>query len=174
MVTAGVKSSMKDLVRGALIAAIYVVLCIALQPISYGAIQLRVAEALSVLPILYKEAVPGIFVGVLLANIFGGLGLADIVVGSLTSLLAAYLTYRFRNSLLAYLSPVVLNAVFISLYLHALANLPYWITVLSIGASQAIVVFALGYPLVRFLRRYEGRMTVVEPDGKDEEPEETE
>ena len=147
---------MKDLARGALIAAIYTVLCIALQPISYGAIQLRVAEGLTVLPILYKEAIPGIFIGVLLANIFGGLGLADIVVGSLTSLVAAYLTYRFRRSFLAYLSPILLNAVIISIYLHALAKLPYWATVLSIGASQTIVIFALGYPLVRFLRKYEG------------------
>lgn len=147
---------MKDLVRGALIAAIYTVLCIALQPISYAAIQLRVAEALTVLPVLYKEAIPGIFVGVLLANIFGGLGLADIVIGSLTSLAAAYLTYRFRRSFLAYLSPIILNAVIISVYLHVLAKLPYWATVLSIGISETIVVAALGYPLVRFLRRYEG------------------
>jgi uncharacterized membrane protein len=149
---------MKNLVRAGLIAAIYTVLCIALQPISYGAIQLRVAEALTVLPILYQEAVPGIFIGVLLANIFGGLGLADIVFGSLTSLAAAYLTWRFRKSFAAYLFPIVLNAVIISIYLHAIANLPYWATVLSIGASEAVVVFALGYPLIRVLRKYEGQM----------------
>lgn len=147
---------MKDLARGALIAAIYTVLCIALQPISYGAVQLRVAEALTVLPILYKEAIPGIFLGVLLANIFGGMGLADIVFGSLTSLAAAYLTWRFRRFFAAYLFPIVLNAVIISIYLHAIANLPYWVTVLSIGGSQAIVIFALGYPLIRLLRRHEG------------------
>lgn len=144
------------MVRSALIAAIYTVLCIALQPFSYGAIQLRVAEALTVLPILYKEAIPGIFIGVLLANIFGGLGLADIVFGSLTSLVAAYLTYRFRKYFIAYLFPIVLNAVIISIYLHALANLPYWATVLSIGVSEAIVVFGLGYPLVKLLRKHEG------------------
>jgi len=154
---------MKDLARGALIAAVYIVLCIALQPISYGAVQLRVAEALTVLPILYQEAIPGIFIGVLLANIFGGLGLADIVFGSLTSLAAAYLTWRFRRSFAAYLFPVIMNAAIISIYLHAIANLPYWATVLSIGASEAIVVFALGYPLVRMLRRYEGLN-----DGKEE------
>lgn len=147
---------MKDLARGALIAAIYTVLCIALQPISYGAVQLRVAEALTVLPILYKEAIPGIFLGVFLANIFGGLGLADIVFGSLTSLAAAYLTWRFRRSFAAYLFPIVLNAAIISIYLHAIANLPYWATALSIGGSQAIVVFALGYPLIKLLRRHQG------------------
>lgn len=147
---------MRDLVRGALIAAIYTVLCIALQPISYGAVQLRVAEALTVLPILYKEAIPGIFLGVFLANVFGGLGLADIVFGSFTSLAAAYLTWRFRRSFAAYLFPIVLNGVIISIYLHAIANLPYWITVISIAGSQAIVIFALGYPLIKLLRRHQG------------------
>jgi len=145
----------KKHVRAALIAAIYVVLCIVLQPISYGVIQLRVAEALTVLPILYSEAVPAVFIGVLLANIFGGLGIADIVIGSLTSLAAAMLTYRLRDSILAYLPPIILNAVIISIYLHALLNFPYWATVLSIGISQTIVIFALGYPLIRFLTRYE-------------------
>jgi len=145
----------KRVVRAGIIAAVYAALCIALQPISYGVIQLRVAEALTVLPILYSEAIPAVFVGVLLANIFGGLGIADIVVGSLTSLAAAYLTYVLRKSMLAYLPPIVLNAFIISIYLHALLNFPYWATVLSIGISQTIVVFALGYPLVQFLRRYE-------------------
>ncbi|HBT19817.1 MAG TPA: QueT transporter family protein [Peptococcaceae bacterium] len=146
---------MRSIVRAGIIASIYVVLCIVLQPISYGVIQLRIAEALTVLPILYKEAVWAIFVGVLLANIYGGLGIADIVVGSLTSLAAAYLTYILRNSWAAYLPPIVLNAFIISIYLHALLNFPYWATVLSIGISQTIVVFGLGYPLIRYLRRYE-------------------
>lgn len=146
---------MKRVVRAGLIASIYIVLCIALQPISYGVIQLRVAEALTVLPILYREAIPAVFIGVLLANVFGGLGIADIVVGSLTSLVAAYLTYLLRDTVLAYLPPIVLNAIIISIYLHALLNFPYWATALSIGISQTIVVFALGYPLVRFLRKYE-------------------
>ncbi|NLO89767.1 MAG: QueT transporter family protein [Clostridia bacterium] len=146
---------MKRLVRAGVIAAVYVALCVVLQPISYGVIQLRIAEAMTVLPILYREAVLAIFVGVLLANIYGGLGIADIVVGSLTSLVAAYLTYVFRNSWAAYLPPILLNAFIVSIYLHILLNFPYWATVLSIGVSQTIVVFGLGYPLIRYLRRYE-------------------
>ncbi|MGB4483629.1 MAG: QueT transporter family protein [bacterium] len=126
-----------------------------LIPISFGAIQLRLAEALTVLPILYPEAVPALFIGVLLSNaLFGGLGLVDIVVGSLTTLVAAIITYRFRHSIIAYLSPIVLNAFIISIYLHLLAGLPYWLTVVSIGLSQAIVVFGLGYPLIWYLRKY--------------------
>ncbi|NLK01092.1 MAG: QueT transporter family protein [Clostridia bacterium] len=145
---------MNKITRAGVIASVYIVLCLALQPISYGVIQLRVAEALTVLPILYIEAVPAIFIGVFFANIFGGLGIADMVVGSLTSLAAAYLTYIFRNSILAYLPPIILNAFIISIYLHILLNFPYWATALSIGISQSIVVFGLGYPLVKFLRKH--------------------
>ncbi|HHW91142.1 MAG TPA: QueT transporter family protein [Firmicutes bacterium] len=144
-----------SIARVGVIAALYLVITYFLIPISFGALQLRVAEALTVLPILYPEAVPALFLGVLLANtLLGGLGLVDIVVGSLTTLAAAIITYRFRHSIIAYLSPIVLNAFIISIYLHLLAGLPYWLTVLSIGISQTIVVFGLGYPLIWYLKRY--------------------
>jgi len=142
-----------SLARAALIAAVYVVLCLALQPISYGVIQLRVAEALTLLPILYVEAIPGLFVGAFIANIFGGLGLVDIVCGSLITLMAAYATFLLRDSRLAYLPPVVFNGLFVSAYLHLLFGWPYWLTVLSISASEALVVFTLGHLLVTFLRK---------------------
>lgn len=143
----------KKIARAGVIAALYIVITFLLQAISFGPIQLRVAEALTVLPILYLEAVPGIFAGVLIANIFGGLGLVDIILGSLISLLAGFLTYLFRKSFLAYLSPVVLNGFLVSAYLHLLFDLPYWEVALSITISQAIVIFGLGYPLIRYLRK---------------------
>lgn len=145
---------MDRLARGALIAAVYVVLCLVLQPLSYGVLQLRLAEALTLLPILFVEAIPGLFVGAFLANVFGGLGLVDIVCGSLITLMAAYATYALRNSLLAYLPPIVFNALFVSAYLHLLFNWPYWLTVLSIGASQTLVIFTLGHGLILILKRY--------------------
>jgi uncharacterized membrane protein len=143
----------KVLVRAGIIAALYVAVTIVLAPISFSAIQFRVSEALTVLPILFPEAVPALFVGVLVANILGGVGLVDIIGGSLTTLLAAYVTYRYRKNIIAYLSPIVLNALLVSAYLHAIFDLPYWLTVLSIGVSEAVVVFVIGYPLVRFLQK---------------------
>lgn len=145
----------KLLVKAALIAAIYVILIYLFQPVSFwaGFFQFRVAEALTVLPILFPEAIPGLYIGVLLANIIGGLGLWDIFGGSLVTLVAAYVTYRYRSSWIAYASPIVFNAFLISLYLHAIFGLPYWFMVLSIGISQAVVVLALGIPLIRFLKK---------------------
>lgn len=144
----------RSLLRAAMIATVYTVLTYALAPLSYGPLQFRVSEALTVLPILYPEAIYGLFVGAAVANIFSGLGAWDIFGGSLATLLAAWLTRRYKDSLLAYLSPVVINALLVSSYLSVLYAVPYWLTVASIGASEAVIVFALGYPLVRFLKRY--------------------
>jgi uncharacterized membrane protein len=139
--------------RAGIIAALYIAITLILLPMSFGPLQLRVSEALTVLPILFPEAIAGLFIGVLFANVFGGLGLVDILGGSFITLIAAAVTYRFRHNLVAYLSPVLFNAIFVSLYLHVLFEWPYWLTVISIGISQAIVVFGLGYPLVRLLRK---------------------
>ncbi|MGB4186384.1 MAG: QueT transporter family protein, partial [Limnochordia bacterium] len=101
---------MRKYVRAALIAAVYIVLIYLLQPVSFGPLQFRAAEALTLLPMLYPEAVLGLFVGVLTANIFGGLGPWDIFGGSAVTLIAAYVTYRHRDSWIAYASPILFNA----------------------------------------------------------------
>ncbi len=145
--------SIRYLTRAAIIAALYLALIVGFAPWSFGILQFRPAEALTVLPILYSEAVPGLYVGVLLGNIIGGLGPWDIFGGSLVTLLAAYITRRCRGSWVAYASPIVLNAFLISLYLKFIFQIPYWVTVLSIGLSEAVAVLALGIPLVWFLRR---------------------
>ena len=146
------KFDTKFLTRGALIAGLYIVITYILSPFSFGPLQFRLSESLTVLPILYPEAIPALFIGVLLSNIIGGLGLVDIIGGSLVTLLAAYVTYRFRDSIIAYLSPIILNGFLISLYLHVLFDLPYWVTVIQIAASEAVVVFLVGYPLIHYLK----------------------
>lgn len=73
----------KRIVRAALISALYVVLCLVFQPISFGPIQVRIAEAFTLLPYLDPAFIPGLYVGALLANIIGGLGAWDIWLGSL-------------------------------------------------------------------------------------------
>lgn len=140
--------------RGAIVAAIYIVLCVALQPISYGVIQVRFAESLTLLPMLFPEAIPGLFIGALIANIIGPFGIVDVLGGSFATLVAAYFTYRFKDTWLGYLSPVIINAIFVSWYLHAFFDWPYWASVISIGLSEAAVVFTLGYLLVKALRNY--------------------
>lgn len=146
-----------SLARAGLIAGLYVAITFLLAAISYGPIQVRVAEGLTLLPMLYPEAIPGLFLGVLLANMLGPYGAVDIVFGSLTTLIAAVVTYRFRFTPIAYLSPIVLNAFLVSLYLYAFFLIPYWPTVLTIGIGQAIAVLGAGIPILRLLQKMENR-----------------
>jgi uncharacterized membrane protein len=82
----------RDLSIAGLIAALYAVISLAFLPISFGIYQVRISEALTVLPFLTAAAVPGLFIGCLVANIFGGMGWLDIVFGPLITLLAALAT----------------------------------------------------------------------------------
>lgn len=84
--------NLKETATAGLIAAVYAVLALVFYPISFAVYQVRVAEALTVLPFLMRAAVPGLFVGCLLANLFGGMGWQDIVFGALITLVAAMLT----------------------------------------------------------------------------------
>ena len=146
------------IIRVAMIAAIYVVLNIIFAPISYGPIQVRIAEALVVLPFIDPSAIIGLFLGCILANVIGPLGMVDIIGGSLCTLVAAYLTYKVKNPKLAPLPPVLINAFGVSIYLHLLFDLPYWITVLYIGIGEVIACYILGYPLLLLLIKNKKRL----------------
>lgn len=80
------------ILRAAVIAAVYSVLTILLAPLSYGPVQIRFSEALTILPLLFPEAVIGVTVGCLIANIFNGMW-TDMVFGTLATFTAAVLTY---------------------------------------------------------------------------------
>lgn len=141
------------LVQSAVIAAIYVIITLLFAPLSYGPVQVRFSEMLTVLPFLLKGAVPGLFVGCLIANIFSPNPLLwlDVIFGSLATLLAAYLTSKMKKSFLAPLPPVIMNALIIGIMLSYLYNLPLWTAILSVGGGQIISCYALGYPLLFFL-----------------------
>ncbi|MGB9976370.1 QueT transporter family protein [Thermovenabulum sp.] len=141
------------IIRAAVIGAVYASLTYLLKPISYGPIQVRVSEALTLLPLLDSSSVLGLFAGCMIANILGGLGPWDIYGGSLITLIAAYLTGKMPNEYLGAIWPIILNAFGVSYYLSFLYNMPYWITVLYIAAGEAIAVIFLGIPLIRFIKR---------------------
>ena len=169
----------KDLTRIALIAAVYVVITILLAPISYSVVQVRLSELLTLLPyFMGYPAVIGLFVGVAVANFFGGLGIIDIVFGSLITLLAAYFTARASSLYRAGIYPVVFNAVGIGLILFFVLEIRlisltaeeiiflsrdisgflegavnYLLHVLSVGVGQFIAVYIIGIPVMKLLNK---------------------
>ncbi len=147
--------TVKRLVRGSMIAAVYAALTLVLAPISYGPFQLRVSEALCFLPLLLPEAIPGLFIGCLIANLGSNLGLADIVFGSLFSLAAALLTWRLRKGpvWIALLPPVLVNAFGVGALLYFIADAPYWLSSLWVGLGQAATVYLIGLPLYFLIKK---------------------
>lgn len=141
----------------AIIAALYAALTLGFQAISYGAVQFRVSEAMTLLPVLFPEAVPGLAVGCLISNLFNPMGatIYDVVFGTLATLLAALLTHRIKGSIwLRALPPVLCNAVIIGLVLtYAYGIDLLWMNMLTVGIGQAVVCYGLGVPLVRILQK---------------------
>jgi uncharacterized membrane protein len=154
--------SSRRIALAGLIAASYAVLTIALAPLSFGVYQVRVAEALTVLPFFFDPAVVGLFVGCAVANYFGGNGPYDIIFGSLLTLLAAMATryigvwsrkagWSGTGMILAPLPPVLFNAFGVSAYLAPLAGIGYWFAVQMIGLGELVSCYVLGLPLLRLL-----------------------
>jgi len=144
--------------RAAVIAGVYAGLCLLLAPISYKVLQVRVAEGLTLLPIVWPEAVIGLTLGALIANTTGPFGIVDIVFGTAATAIAACLTYRYRGSRMAYVFPILVNGLVVGGYLPFVANIQIhaWTipaAMLSVAAGEAVAVFAVGVPLLRALRK---------------------
>ena len=142
------------IVRSAVIAALYAALTLALYPISFGAVQFRVSEALTLLPIVMPEAIPGLFVGCLVSNLIGSATPWDIIFGSLATLIAAILTYATRrNKILAAFWPVICNTVIVGLVLALTLDLPVFLTMGEVGLGELAVVYTVGMAMLAALKR---------------------
>ena len=125
--------------QSALIAAMYVALTFVFQPISFGAIQVRIAEALTILPLFTPAAVPGLFVGCFLGNLLGGAMIPDIVFGSIATLLGAIVTWLLRKRffVLGTIPPIVSNTLiipFILKYAYGLEmSVPFLMLTIFVG-----------------------------------------
>lgn len=145
------------LTRGAVTAALYVVLVVAFAPISYGPVQFRVAEALTLLPFLWADAIPGLFVGCLIANVLGGFGPWDIFLGSAATLAAATLTRLAPTRLLAAFAPVAINGLIVGWYLSFIAGIPTLWSIIYVAVGEAMVCYGLGIPLVKMIEKVKFR-----------------
>ena len=145
------------LTQAAMIAALYAVLTTVFAPFSFREVQVRISEALTILPVFTPAAVPGLFVGCLLANFLGGAALPDVIFGSLATLIGAFFTWRLRNAhpFLAPVPPVLSNTIivpFVLKYAYAVP-LPIPLMMLTVGIGEVISCGVLGMVLYYALKR---------------------
>ncbi len=146
--------NIRYLTKASLIAAIYIILILLqtlpfpIATLTFGPIQLRIAEGLTLLPLVESAAVPGLFVGCLLSNLllatYSGFGIIDIIGGSLVTLAAAYLTSKTKNKVSAMIPPVLLNGLIVSIWVSYFTKIPYIYTVLGIGGGELASVAIFG------------------------------
>ena len=143
------------LVQAALIAAVYVVLTLVFAPFSYGEIQVRISEALTILPYFTPAAIPGLFVGCILANLLGGAIPLDIAFGSIATLIGAVFT-----KWLAPVPPIVANAVLVPFVLRYGygTNLPIPLMMLTVGAGEVVSCGIFGMVLLTALSKYKNTL----------------
>ncbi|RBP38967.1 QueT transporter family protein [Garciella nitratireducens] len=145
--------NLKFLTQAGIIAALYTSITIVLAPLSYGAIQIRVSEALMVLPFFTPAAIPGLFIGCILANLNSPLGIIDIIVGSLATLIAAWITWKIKKKPWVPMPSIVINAIFVPFVLKYALGLPYFPSMLWVALGQAIACYGFGYPLLVLLNK---------------------
>ncbi len=155
-----IKGNTRGMVYASAIAAIYVVLTLvsAAVGLSGGVIQFRLSEALTVLPVFTGAAVPGLFIGCAIANLVTGALPWDVAIGSLATLIGAYLTYRFRNRpKLAPVFPILSNGLIVPFVLKYVYTFPgsYWYFFLTVTAGETVCCGLFGYLLYRALSRRE-------------------
>ena len=155
-----IKGNTRGMVYASAIAAIYVVLTLvsAAAGLSGGVIQFRLSEALTVLPVFTGAAVPGLFIGCAIANLVTGALPWDVAIGSLATLIGAYLTYRFRNRpKLAPVFPILSNGLIVPFVLKYVYTFPgsYWYFFLTVTAVETVCCGLFGYLLYRALSRRE-------------------
>ena len=149
------------LTRGAIIAALYAAITLLFAPISYGEIQFRLSEALTLLPVLLPEAVPALAIGCLLSNILGGAMIFDIIFGTLATLLAALCTRALRkNVLLASAMPVLFNGVIVGAVVHycyaPMVALPLCMLFVAVGEAASCML--VGPIVLRAVKRIPSKM----------------
>jgi uncharacterized membrane protein len=142
--------------EAAVIAAIYTVLVMIFSYSSFGPVQFRIAEALTILPYFTPAAIPGVFIGCFLSAVLTGAAALDMVFGSLATLIAAYLSYKLRrHKFLVPIPPIVINALVIPWVLKFAYGeaQPIWLNTLSIGGSEFVVVGIIGMCLLFALNK---------------------
>ncbi len=150
----------------AVVAALYAALTLSLSPISFGPIQFRITEVMTLLPLLGKEYIIALTIGCFLANLFGPVGIIDVIFGTVATLISAYLVYVTGKImkdkkicvLIASLWPTIINAIIIGIILNVTLGFPLVLSMLEVGFGQFVVITIVGVPLFKLLESKYGSL----------------
>lgn len=130
--------------RGAMVAALYAALTLGLAPVSYGAVQVRVSEFMTLLAFYDKGLIPGLTLGCLISNVGSPFGITDMLIGTSATFLGLYFMRFCRSAFLASLMPVFSNGLLIGFELNYMADLPLLPTMGYVALGEIISVTILG------------------------------
>ncbi len=148
-----VKKNTYFLIEGAVIAALYAAVTLALAPLSFGSVQLRISEGFCALALFTPAAIPGLTVGCIISNLFSPMGMADVIFGSLATFLSAALIYLFKNikiknyPFLFIVFPSVINGIIVGLELKfcfGTEKTAFWLLALYVAAGEFLSLISFG------------------------------
>ena len=144
------------IVKSALMAAIYVVVTLAFQFMSYGPIQFRISEILILLVIINPTYTVGLTIGCLLANFASGYGIHDLILGPLATLISCIfinITVKkikgTKGIIIASLWPAIFNGLIIGIMIHVLSNAPLLLTMGQVAFGEFVVITIIGIPIFK-------------------------
>ena len=154
--------NLKQITKTAIIAALYCVLTLTFAPLSYGVVQLRISEVLTVIPKFSKSSIIGLSIGCLVSNYIGmaymgSAGMIDVVFGTLATFLAAVCSFCTRkNKWLVPLFPTLFNGLIVGGYLHFIAfkNVNLFMCMFLVALGEGIVTYLFGIPFINFVEKH--------------------
>ncbi|MDD2492400.1 MAG: QueT transporter family protein [Bacilli bacterium] len=138
------RSRIHQIIRLAIITALYVTLTIVLSFMSYGNIQFRIAEILILLCFFRKDYSIALILGCAIANFFSPLGIVDVIFGTLATAISVLFVMKSKNLVVASIFPVIFNGIIIGLELYYVLSLPLLLSMASVAIGEAVVVMVLG------------------------------
>lgn len=145
---------LKDILRNAVYASLYVALCYVFQPISFAAIQVRIAESLCILPLFDDLAIISITIGCFLSNLLFS-GIIDAIFGTLATFIGLVLIkfIKIDNFFIKMLPTILSNAIIIPFVLRFAfgETMPLWLLAITIAIGEIIAVYVIGYVLYKVL-----------------------
>ncbi|MCY6353761.1 QueT transporter family protein [Clostridium sp. ZS2-4] len=155
------------LVESAVVAGLYAALTMILGFMSYGPIQFRIADIMTLLAFIDPLYIPGLVLGCAISNVTSTIGIVDIVVGSFATLISAYLISKTKNLFIASLWSTIINGVIVGAELYYVLGLPFWLSALQVAIGEFVVVTIIGYPLFKYILKNKNLVNMLRIDNKE-------